>query len=371
MTCYPKAFGGGGSGGSSGSLRAAHVVVRPADTGTELSDLVGDVNTESDRMQAELGPLVVIFGDQKWFACSTADAPKFADFYTAFLSTITTDGPSTPITPAQQSSLDQMPLPAQLAPSDVDTLVQRWNNTISYYNQGILNSTQVPAGKSTNFIAQDTMAAASTQAQEASTDDAGDGYTLFGQGLETAEQNVENYILNPDNEQAGVCATVKIQLSQTVEITRTAFGATLDLTNSGENVPLSAIGVNLKVTDSQGNDVTSLFSISTPATSVFGGGGVDGTGTLPDRSRPVDNLAERAGRRERDCHLLCQRHGHLHAERHGDHHSALSHRHYGRSGSVPEAALLPADHGLRPGPDRSAERNHRSDRTVLAWNPGG
>jgi len=110
--------------------------------------------------------------------------------------------------------------------------------------------------------------------------DATAGYTNLGQGINTTEQNALNYIEDPDNNSAGVCARVVMTLDQTVAITRTEFNASLGLTDSSGG-PLTNVQVNLKITDANGNDQTSLFDVSTPESTVFGGSGtVDGNGSL-------------------------------------------------------------------------------------------
>ena len=82
-------------------------------------------------------------------------------------------------------------------------------------------------------------------------------------------------------QEEGVCARVKIKISQDVAITRTAFRATLEITNSPENVPLQNFSVTLDIRDSNNNSANDLFGITAPMltnVSDVSGGGTVGTG---------------------------------------------------------------------------------------------
>jgi hypothetical protein len=74
----------------------------------------------------------------------------------------------------------------------------------------------------------------------------------------------------------GVCARVRIQLSQDAVITRNAFKATLEISNSPENVPLENLTVTLMILDSNNQQANGLFGIHPPELSgisdVNGGG---------------------------------------------------------------------------------------------------
>ncbi len=78
-----------------------------------------------------------------------------------------------------------------------------------------------------------------------------------------------------------VDATVGITLDQTAALTATEFTGTLDLQ---DNLPqsLTDVGVNLSVTDANGNPVSGAFFIQPPTLS--GISAVDGTGTLAGNS---------------------------------------------------------------------------------------
>ena len=78
-------------------------------------------------------------------------------------------------------------------------------------------------------------------------------------------------------ENAGICARVKVQLNQSVAITRTAFRATLTIGNSPANVPLDNVKVTLDIRDPNNLPANALFGISVPVLTDLT---VDGTGNL-------------------------------------------------------------------------------------------
>lgn len=63
-------------------------------------------------------------------------------------------------------------------------------------------------------------------------------------------------------------AKVKIEIDQHAVLTRTAFNGTLDIANSGSD-PLGNVQVNIKITDSAGNDATDKFFFNPPTLSGF------------------------------------------------------------------------------------------------------
>ena len=78
-------------------------------------------------------------------------------------------------------------------------------------------------------------------------------------------------------EEEGVCARVRIRLTQDAVIARNAFKATLEITNAPENVTLGNITVTLNITDGNNQTANNLFGIHLPelsGISDINGGGV-------------------------------------------------------------------------------------------------
>jgi hypothetical protein len=76
----------------------------------------------------------------------------------------------------------------------------------------------------------------------------------------------------------GVCANVQIRLEQDAAMTRTAFRASLELTNNTAT-PLESIRVVLTVRDENNQDAAAVFGVPMPV--VTGMTAIDGSGLLP------------------------------------------------------------------------------------------
>lgn len=79
--------------------------------------------------------------------------------------------------------------------------------------------------------------------------------------------------------ESGICAKVRVRLSQDVALTRAAFKATLEVTNAPENVTLENVMVTLDIRNEAGEDSISLFGIRPPE--LTGITNIDGQGTIP------------------------------------------------------------------------------------------
>ncbi len=79
-------------------------------------------------------------------------------------------------------------------------------------------------------------------------------------------------------EEQGVCARVRIKLSQDVAITRTAFRATLEIDNAPENVSIENLNVTIDIQNRNQYPSNDLFAISDPE--LTGISDMNGTGTL-------------------------------------------------------------------------------------------
>ncbi len=82
--------------------------------------------------------------------------------------------------------------------------------------------------------------------------------------------------------QIGVCAKVRLNLTQDAVMTRTAFRARLELTNDDPAISLQSIGVRVEITDSGGSEQADRFQIRAPE--LVNLSGVDGSGNLAPQS---------------------------------------------------------------------------------------
>lgn len=65
-------------------------------------------------------------------------------------------------------------------------------------------------------------------------------------------------------QEEGVCARVRIRISQDVAITRTAFRATLEIDNAVENVPIENVAVAIDIRNENQEESNDLFAIRDP-----------------------------------------------------------------------------------------------------------
>lgn len=92
----------------------------------------------------------------------------------------------------------------------------------------------------------------------------------------TPDAHSQQDIQAPSN--AGVCARVRIRLNQSVTLTRSAFKATLEVTNSHEVEALENFRVTLSVRDHEDQNATDRFGIAAPV--VTGLPDVTGSGSI-------------------------------------------------------------------------------------------
>jgi len=83
------------------------------------------------------------------------------------------------------------------------------------------------------------------------------GFTLLG--LSATMAFAEDLPPEAQWKEEGVCARVRIRISQDVTLTRTAFRATLEIDNSPDNVQLENLTVTLDIKDSAGQQKKTLF----------------------------------------------------------------------------------------------------------------
>ena len=76
----------------------------------------------------------------------------------------------------------------------------------------------------------------------------------------------------------GVCAKVGLRLDQSAVMTRTAFRATLEISNHDPASPLQSIGAQVEIKDATGEIANSRFQIEAPTLDQIDR--VDGHGTL-------------------------------------------------------------------------------------------
>lgn len=279
--------GGGGPGGVGGptfgkSLKLDGDSVHNLGINSFLadSDLAG-LDGADAKLAASARRLVVI-GDYYTYFLGSSDLfailakAENAPIHSAYLLAILgdTDAERT-ISPAEKAALLQAATNANVPTAPLEILVARWNNSMALRIQGIFNYADAPAELKDKFIARDAMAMHAARFAEAFDQSEALGFT---DPFDDFLNNLNRVKASLENDGSGVCAKVKIRLSQDAVMTRSAFRGTLELTNNLIATPLTAVGFDLAVRDSAGNDARDRFNIQ--VTKLTGIAAIDGSGQL-------------------------------------------------------------------------------------------
>ncbi len=228
------------------------------------------------QMMSQLDWILEVLGDGAWL--HPDGAVDLEAFFGRFLeATAETSDEGRRLSSAEGAALAVGVLPAGVDPAMVARFVARWNRSLDYWDAGILNSADVPAGASLDFIALDRLQARVDLHSQALAEVTADGYDSLADAMEAARVEVMA-ALTSELDGGGVCARVRLQLNQRAVQTRDAFEATLVLENR-VGTTLEAVGVTVQVFDAAGQPVTDRFAVRDPILTDIGA--VDGTGQVP------------------------------------------------------------------------------------------
>ena len=264
------------SGGSVGAFQAAAGGAASAGRSAILENIAEHVR----RISTYPNAYEAFFGSSVWV--NSEMGTEYGNWMTSFNQSIQSASDAGPrISPAERDALLTMAQPNRVSASQVYTFLDRWNRSIDYYAAGIFKTTDVPEGWSTDFIATDILARRLAAIEEAHQRDVADGYNNPFEGLKA---DVE--LLQTENKSGGICARVKLQIDQEAVLTRDGFKATLEV-NNGTGGRLEKIGVDVKIFDENGADVTDLFGIEDPT--LNGITSVDGNGVISAAATGTSN----------------------------------------------------------------------------------
>ena len=155
----------------------------------------------------------------------------------------------------------------------ITNLVERYNRSVMYWNEGQYSVWYLPQGYNPDFIEYDT--AAMNKAYEAYDYAIAHGFNDVKAMYDNAYELLAAEV---DNIQSAVCAHVTVKFTQKMTMTREAFNGTLQIFNGHESIPMQDIMVDFRVTDPQGNDCTNLFQIDSLSLDQITG--ISGNGSL-------------------------------------------------------------------------------------------
>lgn len=272
INCY-RQFGGGAGGGGGGPGAMAKDdppgYILPA----EVRAFAPEVAGAWERVETVFAMQEAIFGSKAIVLLQKEPGMEevLAEFSTA-------TGPGSPagrtIDGNESLNIQALALSHEIDWEILSPAIARWNRTVTYNGQGIFDLADVPGGESTDFIARDVIRAKADALVAAFDESRAMGFVDPVQEL-LADYNALRQDL--EGGQGGACARVKIQLSHSVTMTRTAFRATLELENEREE-EISGVGFDLQVRDAFGLPAEDLFNIQ--VTRLEGLDAIDGNGQL-------------------------------------------------------------------------------------------
>ena len=295
MGCGSGPGAGGGGGGSGGSGPGPKSRLTKNVTDGDLFFVIGSPWSEAltpeersyaseiasplSRMESILDYYAVIFGTrERTLVLNEEEGVLWAEQFFARVAAGSEGGLE--ITAEERADLETF---ASVLNSDQQTLlgrvIDRWNRTLDYAALGYIEVEDVPEGGSLDFI-QDSRFKLAAQKLVESTDTSRElGYSDPIEEVGVAIRAFQQSILEG---QGGVCSRVKIQISQDLVMTRTAFDATLVLENERDDVGVSDIGFDLQIRDLNGLPSQDLFNVQISQLTNLGA--IDGTGSLETSS---------------------------------------------------------------------------------------
>lgn len=258
-----------------------------SDGGVALADsavsTVEYVRVHADRLQAVSDAYQELLGKAVWLEGTPAGASAMGAWLAAFEAARQPGSESGQSLSEAETAQLVSERPPWVEDADASAFAARWNRTLDYWQQGIFDEADLPAGYNSDFIALDRLRAKWDAADAALRASLAEGFdSVFGGAKHAAD--VLRYEIDgtrPDGSggavEEGICARVRLRIDQRAVISRSAFQATLELNNAGD-AALEGIAVNLVVRDQDNNNAAALFSLSDPV--LEGVTGVDGAGTL-------------------------------------------------------------------------------------------
>ncbi|HNI05051.1 MAG TPA: MopE-related protein [Flavobacteriales bacterium] len=183
-----------------------------------------------------------------------------------------------PVSITQRAGIHAAFSSSTLESTDIDQVIDRWNLSVEAYNAGVFS----PNAQYPGIINWDKV-----DIHQAKIDSAISVAENLGHGSvwELFAFSVAGIAEILSSESNSVCASVTVQLSQTVTMTREAFTGTLDIFNGHPTDGIDSLSVNILITDPDGVPSNGLFQINTEQ--LTGLSDVTGTGQIPSQEHGI------------------------------------------------------------------------------------
>lgn len=188
-----------------------------------------------------------LFGSPDW---DNADASEINAFYNQALESAQAyeEAISTGNTPSPIDHTTLLPYkPSNVSDEMVKDFTERWNNLLRFLNDQPTESDNcIDWTKMESYM--ENIAGYEEKAKEF-------GYTSMRELVETEVDLLYKQLTQPVSN--SVCASITLQLSQTMTMTRQAFRGTLSVFNGNETIAMTDVRLNLEVRDEEGRLATS------------------------------------------------------------------------------------------------------------------
>ena len=268
QTCYnTPPFGPWGGGGASTKSASGG-----ESKGNNIPPVIEQAATELDYAlysdQAARDYFSEYMGDLDW-----QNKESFHDF------TVVADSVVTNKVPFDQATIDELKNTMEgtdITQDEVDAFVDRWNQTMEAWDQGI----RTPNATYPNMINRDSLDIFFDRMKVSRDYALSLGYMSVSDMKYQAYQTLKEEM---EDKRSSVCASVSIEISQKLVMTREAFEGTLTIYNGNTTTAMEEVELNLEVRNEAGELANDLFEIETKALDILTG--IDGTGTLgPDET---------------------------------------------------------------------------------------
>ncbi len=216
------------------------------------------------------------YGADEWFDIQDEERELFMAWREELLLALSpTSDLGELLSASEKDALVTLAAPQALTAEVRQRFFSRWNRTAQYWGAGLYTAADLPPGFDDDFIDRSVLAALGRAAGDGLAAVQSEGFAGVQEAMRFAEDALRAAYGGP---QQGVCATVEVQIDQTVTLTRRAFRASLALENGSDQL-LEAVAVDFHVEAADGTPATHLFHPQVESTS--GIIAFDGTGSIP------------------------------------------------------------------------------------------